>query len=58
MGLFGGVLQCSMPHFGGALPFLSEFWFVETNQGRIPSIFEGGWIRIEGQEMILGKIHN
>jgi hypothetical protein len=35
-----------------------DFWFVELKQGRIPSIFEGGWIRIQGQGMILGKILN
>jgi hypothetical protein len=46
------------PTFGERYPFLSEFWFVETNQGRIPSIFKDVWIQIEGQGMILGKILN
>jgi hypothetical protein len=43
---FGGALQCSVPHSEGALAFLSEFWTVERNQGRIPLISEVGWIRI------------
>jgi hypothetical protein len=38
--------------------FWEKFWFVEKNEGKIPSISEGGWIRILGQAMILGKIHN
>jgi hypothetical protein len=28
---FGGALQFFVPHSEGALPFLSEFWFVERN---------------------------
>jgi hypothetical protein len=46
LAFFGGALQRSVHPFGGALPFLSEFWFVEINQGRIPSISEVCWIRI------------
>ena len=38
--------------------FWMDFLFVELKQGRIPSIYEGGWIQIEGQGMILGKILN
>jgi hypothetical protein len=44
---FGGALQCFVPHSEGVLPFLSEFWTIETNQGRIPSISEGSWIESE-----------
>jgi hypothetical protein len=43
---FGGALQRSVPPFEGALAFLSEFWTVEGNQGRIPFISGVGWIRI------------
>jgi hypothetical protein len=35
-----------VPLLGGALHFLGKIWFVEKNEGKIPSISEGGWIRI------------
>jgi hypothetical protein len=44
LAFFGGALKRFVHPFGGALPFLNEFWFVEINQGRIPSISEVGWI--------------
>jgi hypothetical protein len=43
---FGGALQCSVHHFGGALAYLRKFWVVEENQGKIPFILEISWIQI------------
>jgi hypothetical protein len=41
-----GALECSVPLLRECWPFMGKIWFVEGNQGRIPSISEGGWIRI------------
>ena len=38
--------------------FMINFWVCWDKSGKNPSIPEGGWIRIYGQGMILGKIHN
>jgi hypothetical protein len=46
LAFFGGALKRFVHPFGRVLLFLSEFWFVEINQGRIPSISKVGWIRI------------
>jgi hypothetical protein len=37
---------------------LGEIWFVEKNEGKIPSISEGGWIQISSQGIILRNILN
>jgi hypothetical protein len=58
LALFRGAVKHSVHPFWGELPFLIEYWFIEINQGRIPSIFEVVWIKILFQGMILGKIHN
>jgi hypothetical protein len=47
-----------MPLLRERCPFLGEIWFVGGNQGTIPSISKGSWVRILGQGMILGKILN
>jgi hypothetical protein len=43
---FGGALQHSVPHSGGALSCLRKSWVVEENQGKILLISGVSWIRI------------
>jgi hypothetical protein len=44
--LLGEHCNALCPILRECWPFLSEFWTVEENQGRIPLISGVGWIRI------------
>jgi hypothetical protein len=44
--LLGERFNALCPFLRERWPFLGKIWFVGGNQGRIPSISEGGWIRI------------
>ena len=54
----GECLSTLCTLLGERYPFISKFWVCWEKSGKNPLIPKGGWIRIDGQGMILGEILN